>query len=191
MEGATAGTSHEARGIPSVVSSPEDHDPEDHREQVLCEAYEKSNFLIITRLRRAGLMDQAEDIAHEAWVRVWRDERFDSGRDPLPYVWTIARNLATDLLRRRGREVPLEVLGDVVAAEGDDMTVWCEEIDPAIAAVRSPQGRQVLMMQRGGREDDEIASHLGVSKNQVSVQRHRALREVRRHVRRGEGSGGE
>ncbi|MCX4739516.1 RNA polymerase sigma factor [Streptomyces antibioticus] len=191
MEGATAGILHEARGIPSVVRSPEDHDPEAHREHVLREAYGKSNFLIITRLRRAGLMDQAEDIAHEAWVRAWRDERFDAGRDPLPYVWTIARNLATDLLRRRGREVPLEVLGDVVAAEDDDMTVWCEEIDPAIAAVRSPQGRQVLMMQRGGREDDEIASHLGVSKNQVSVQRHRALREVRRHVRRGEGSGGE
>ncbi|MFD7133295.1 RNA polymerase sigma factor [Streptomyces sp. NPDC059894] len=174
-----------------MVSGAEDHhDPEAHRERVLRTAYEESNHLVIARLRRAGLGDQAEDIAHEAWVRVWRDRRFDPGREPLPYVWTIARNLATDLLRRRGREVPLEVLGDA-AAEDDERTLWREEIDPAIATVRSTQGRRVLMMQRDGREDDEIASHLGVSKNQVRVQRHRALRTVRRHVGNGEGSGDE
>ncbi|MEH0658532.1 sigma-70 family RNA polymerase sigma factor [Streptomyces stelliscabiei] len=192
MEGAAAVRASKAGENPPVVSSPEDRpDPKAHREWVLHKAYREHNTLIIARLRKAGLMDLAGDIAHEAWIRALRDERFDPNREPLPYIWTIARNLAKDLLRRRGREVPLEVLGDAATPEDDTLLLWREEIDPAIATVRSAQGRQVLMMQRDGREDDEIASHLGVSKNQVSVQRHRALREVRRHVGLGEGSSGE
>lgn len=47
----------------------------------------------------------AEDALHDAFLRAWRHlDRFQAGRPFRPWLLTVARHAATDLLRTRGKE---------------------------------------------------------------------------------------
>jgi RNA polymerase sigma-70 factor (ECF subfamily) len=52
----------------------------------------------------------AEDVVQDSFILVWRNARtFDPGRGPaMPWLARIVRNQCFDLLRRRGREAPLD-----------------------------------------------------------------------------------
>lgn len=55
-------------------------------------------------LRLTGSLDEARDLAQEAFVRAWiHRERFDASRPFAPWVLAIVRRLGVDRLRRRAR----------------------------------------------------------------------------------------
>lgn len=54
----------------------------------------------------AGERGLAEDALQETFLRAWRHlDRFQSGRAARPWLLTIARHAATDLMRTRGKEL--------------------------------------------------------------------------------------
>ncbi len=61
-------------------------------------------------LRMVRRRDLAQEVLQEAFVAVWRHAAsFDESRgDAFAWLAAITRNRAIDLLRRRGREVPLD-----------------------------------------------------------------------------------
>lgn len=61
-------------------------------------------------LRMVRQRDLAEEVLQDAFVAVWRHAgSFDRGRGPaFGWLAAILRNQAIDLLRRRGREAPLD-----------------------------------------------------------------------------------
>lgn len=61
-------------------------------------------------LRMVRQRDLAEEVLQDAFVAIWRHaESFDRGRGPaFGWLAAIVRNRAIDLLRRRGREGPLD-----------------------------------------------------------------------------------
>lgn len=54
--------------------------------------------------RRCGNAEDAEDLAQETMLRVWRNlEKYESGRPFEPWLFAVARNLATSQYRDRRR----------------------------------------------------------------------------------------
>lgn len=64
-------------------------------------------------LRMVRRRDLAEDVMQEAFLAVWRRAaRFDRNRGTaLAWLAAVLRNQAIDLMRRRGREAPLDPAG--------------------------------------------------------------------------------
>lgn len=69
----------------------------------LVDRYERR--LVAFLARRCGDATAAEDLAQESFVRAWRSiGRYDARRRFSTWLFTIGARLATDHLRRRGRE---------------------------------------------------------------------------------------
>jgi RNA polymerase sigma-70 factor (ECF subfamily) len=138
---------------------------------------------------RAFPHEDAEEVAQETLCRVYA--RFDQLRpesDPWPWMTTIARNIARDLIRARSRvtTVDADLMGSFVTAHtpgADDIAVSHENVQEVRSALELlPMGqRRILRM----REVDElscveIADFLGIQPNTVRQQLFRARRALAR-----------
>jgi RNA polymerase sigma-70 factor (ECF subfamily) len=89
--------------------------------------------LVMRMLQRR---DVAEEILHDAYLRIWHNAAaFSAQRGPaMSWMAAIVRNAALDRLRRQRREVPLDALPDYD-------TLIDEADGPAAAALASAEGR--------------------------------------------------
>lgn len=147
----------------------------------LVRRYERRVFgLARTMVGDPGL---AEDIAQEAFVRVWRHAAiFDAWRGSVAnWILTITRNLAIDALRVR-RAVPIAeddpAWVDLVSTERtpEDATVLSDAAGRVRLALRSlpaEQRRAVVLAGLYGRTAAEIASSeavpLGTAKSRIRL----------------------
>jgi RNA polymerase sigma-70 factor, ECF subfamily len=131
---------------------------------------------------RLGDVDQAEDIAQEAFVRLL-DFRPDH---PAAWLFTVAANLASDETRvAEGRRrhlalIRVEEAGDEV--DPSEVLVRSEEIAHvrrALAAL-SERDRTLLLLHHEGCRYREIAQHLGVAPSSVGSLLTRAQRRFAR-----------
>ena len=64
-----------------------------------------AGFALNVAARIQGNTSDVEDVVHDAFLRAWRHlDRFQAGRPFRPWLLTVARHAATDLLRTRGKE---------------------------------------------------------------------------------------
>ncbi|MFE9258778.1 RNA polymerase sigma factor [Streptomyces sp. NPDC006879] len=152
------------------------------------DAYQRKTLGFL-RCRYPVLTGYHEDIWQEAFVRTARAcqrGRLDPARDPYHYLRKAAENLARDAVEER-REEPVDEerlrrAQESVAARGGPETRASEEIRevlrPAIDRMRATQRRAVVELQSLGLEDQEIADNLRVPRQQVAVQRSRAVDEL-------------
>jgi RNA polymerase sigma factor (sigma-70 family) len=131
---------------------------------------------VLTRNR-----DEADDVTSEAFARAFR--AWQSGREPsgptLPWLLTIARNIATDGWRR-GRRIlarPPESTGPSDTAQLEAM-LWLE----SVVAVLPPRQREVIAL-RYHREltDADIGTVMGLSESGVRSLVARAIDNLRKH----------
>jgi RNA polymerase sigma-70 factor (ECF subfamily) len=120
--------------------------------------------------RVLGDRAEAEDVAQEAMMRLWRaagDWRQDGGAEPATWLYRVVANLCTDRLRRRGRTDPLDdpdmaadgapgVLAQMVHA--DRMAA----LDAALARLPDRQRQAVVLRHDEGLSNPEIAEILEV-----------------------------
>ena len=118
--------------------------------------------------------DEAEEVVGDVFVQVWRHiDQHDARRGPLvPWILSIARNRALDVLRRRRRwwrktERIAEAQGgpeDAVASTPHEAAVpgWPvhREVHAALAALPEEQRRVVLLSYFEGLSHREIARRL-------------------------------
>ncbi|MEU3431720.1 RNA polymerase sigma factor [Streptomyces gardneri] len=127
----------------------------------------------------------AEDAAAELLLRAAKDwERIGNLANPVGYLLTAARNLAIDMARQRQRMTPTEEGALYALLDRVPPTDFSDEglsdvVREAVDSMRPSKRRQVVSLQSHGLTDAEIAATLGISQNQVYVQRHRAVRELR------------
>ncbi|WP_159046570.1 RNA polymerase sigma factor [Streptomyces sp. XY413] len=142
----------------------------------------------------------AEDIAAEVFLRAYRDwDHIGELRNPAGYLFKAAQNRALDIHRRLQREPLLDdgLLDELAtrsnpleraaqpAYPGSDSSDPAKEVArQAVGAMRPSRRRQVALLQQQGLTDIEIATVLGISRNQVQVQRHHAVRELREQLKR-------
>ncbi|MFJ3630820.1 RNA polymerase sigma factor [Streptomyces sp. NPDC090112] len=131
----------------------------------------------------------AEEVTAEAIVRVYeRWIRIDGMANPDAYLMTVARNLLIDNLRHQRRVSTVDDLALAqIPAQPANPTAESELLGTVIASIegmRMGQRREVVQLQSRGLADAEIAAVLGISMNQVHVQRHRAISELRKQLHR-------
>jgi RNA polymerase sigma-70 factor (ECF subfamily) len=123
---------------------------------------------------------ETEDLAQEVFLSAWRSLR--RLRDPAafgPWICRIARNRATDFLRRRGhrRTEPLEE-----PAVGAPPSAEAREALEAIRALPSAYRETLLLRLVEGLSGPEIAARTGRTPGSVRVNLHRGMRLLRERL---------
>jgi len=129
-------------------------------------------------LRRSG-RDSADiaDLRQEVYLRVCEYAEKEIPHPVKPLVFTIARNLLIDQVRR-GQVIPIEAMADLDAANvaadtpGPDRTIMAREelllLRGALDRL-SPRCREAVIMRRiEGLSRREIALRMGITENTVS-----------------------
>ncbi|MER7111049.1 RNA polymerase sigma factor [Streptomyces sp. NPDC000229] len=135
---------------------------------------------------------QGQDVAQEAFLRVTRaclTGRAVPGKHLMAYLLGAAYNLAVSTFRRE-RTV---LVADTVLARlqerrlpppAMDLRVLHELVVPAIEEMVPGSRKRIVELQARGLEDKEIAEVLDISLENLRVQRHNAIVELRRRLRR-------
>lgn len=151
--------------------------------------------------RILGDDDEAGEVVSDVFVQVWMNiAQHDASRGPLvPWVLSIARNRALDLLRRRRRwfkkaeRLHVEQGGQVMKAETAErgeaaVPGWPvhEEVHRALAALPEDQRQAVTLAFFEGLSHSEIAKRtgtpLGTVKTRMRIAQQK-LAESLKHVR--------
>lgn len=137
--------------------------------------------------RLLGNSADAQDVAHDAYARVYPRIQDNSARNPEAVLYTTARRLAINQLRRREiapvESRPLAVEGAASAVPGVAQQVMARQelqrLEAAIAAL-PPGCRSVLLLRKVELlSHREISSRLGIAVSTVEKQHARALRLLR------------
>jgi RNA polymerase sigma factor (sigma-70 family) len=141
--------------------------------------------LVGTWTRRLRSRHQAEDLTHDAFVRVLES---DSGSvlQPRAYLHQTARNIAVDTWRREDRRALLELEAvDCSIPQSGDPEAFMHAIQLADSIERAltelpVNCRKVFIWQKlEGLTQAEIAERMGLSKNMVEKYMIRTLRHLR------------
>lgn len=144
--------------------------------------------LIGTWTRKLRNRQQAEDLAHDAFVRVLESER-EAVEQPRAYLHQTARNIAVDGYRREDRRQSLEQQAlDLAPPPTDDPEAYVNALQLADSVERAlaelPLNcRKVFIWQKlEGLTQAEIAERMGLTRNMVEKYMIRTLRHLREHL---------
>lgn len=157
-----------------------------------------SPWVLGVAYRILGDDDEAGEVVGDVFVQVWMNiAQHDASRGPLvPWVLSIARNRALDVLRRRRRwfkkaeRLHLEQSGQVEEALPGEASVpgWPvhQEVHRALAALPEDQRQAVTLAYFEGLSHSEIAKRtgtpLGTVKTRLRIAQQK-LAEALKHVR--------
>ena len=136
-----------------------------------------------------GPAQEAEDLTAETYTRAWKTRQTFHGNQKAALGWLlhIARNLAIDLSRRRKvreveEDVDVELLLDPKLSPEVDVIEW-EQIKQLWQMLNtlSEETREMLVLRYMlGWQVKQIAEHLEMSENNVSVAMRRAIKGLQR-----------
>lgn len=146
-----------------------------------------------TWLIRSGSSDtQAEELAQEALVKVWRKAaQFNPAHaGASTWIFTIARNLRVDLLRRQG--APMQELDENALAELPDLAAPPDEalhaqrrerkVRAALAQLTTEQAQVIRLSYFDDQAHAQIAAALGIPLGTVKSRIRLALNQLRRLI---------
>jgi RNA polymerase sigma factor (sigma-70 family) len=139
-------------------------------------------------LKRLGAPDsQAEDIAQEVMLTVWRKaDSYDPGKAGVgTWIFTIARNLRIDALRRERRPAldadDARLVTDAAPLPDEDVAAMRQQqqVRAALRALPEDQAKVVTMAFYDGKSHGEIAAALALPLGTVKSRLRLAFRKVR------------
>lgn len=152
--------------------------------KLIYEDYKAYIFAVMRSV--AGRQEDAEDLTVDFFVRLWQQaDSYRPGSGHKTWMTTIARNMAVDLVRRSGREIPAD---DVRETEDDSLTSPSAEDEvlapmnfrEAIASL-SAQKQQIMVMKIVGQMTfEEISRILGIPIGTVTWHYQDSLKRLRR-----------
>ena len=145
--------------------------------------------LVYTAFSLVGDWDLAEQLAQEAYLRLWRRWRWISDPQAAPmYLQRTVVNLSRETIRRKVIERrALRTRGPERAAAAGPDPAALVELRRAIAALPVRKRECVVLRFLLGLSEAETAELLGISVGTVKSQTHKGLRLLREHL---DGPGG-
>ncbi|WP_135501450.1 RNA polymerase sigma factor [Roseovarius aestuariivivens] len=136
--------------------------------------------------RLLGRRDQAEDVAQEAMLRLWRvAPDWRSGEAKVTtWLYRVTANLCTDRLRRRGRTTPLDAIPEpvdaaVTPAQALQRQARADALQAALDALPERQRQAVVLRHIEEIGNPEIAEIMGLSVEAVESLTARGKRALR------------
>ena len=148
--------------------------------------FEYYEELVGTWTRRLKCRHQAEDLTHDAYLRILGTDP-DTIEQPRAYLHRTARNIAVDGWRRdERRTAPLDSLDEASHLDDPEAHMHAQQladgIEKALAEL-PPNCRQVFVWQKlEGLTQAEIAERMGLSRNMVERYMIRTLRHLRERL---------
>ena len=134
-----------------------------------------------------------EDVVQESFLRLWKARATQPVRSARGLLFTVARRVALDLLRR-GRISPIDAVEDMEQLQVPDdrpgvvETVGISEKVRLVAeapAILPPRCREVVVLRKiKGFSQREVAARLGIAEKTVDEQLARGIRRLEGHLRR-------
>lgn len=157
----------------------------------LVEHYQGAAFAMLRRL--LGPHPSIEDLAQEAFLRVWRGrDRYEAKGKFTTYLYRITYNLALNRLRddkrkplprmprdEDGIEMETPDLGSKSPEESADVPYWDGLVKGALAELPENQRAAVVLQHYDGLELHEIGEILGISPQATKSLLHRARGNLR------------
>ena len=128
-----------------------------------------------------GDAHEAQDIAQDAYVRVWESApSYRPQGSPMAWLLTVARNLARSRLRQSGRQTALdeEAWNAIPAAAPDVSHEDRLVLQDALARLGAEEGQIVLLHAVTGLKHREIAQLLELPLSTVLSKYHRGLKKL-------------
>ena len=166
----------------------------------LVDRYKQPIFNMIYRMLRDA--DEAEDIAQKVFIQVYKaSDRYKPTAQFSTWVFTIARNLTLNEIRRRSRKPNMDSIDAAAEPEGDaipreykdargrdasEETMQRElvgRIDLGISELPENQRAAILLCKDGDISYEEIAKVLGCSLSAVKSLLFRARETLKRRIK--------
>lgn len=155
-----------------------------HRHDASLKAYLRGAFPAV---------NDVEDVVQESYLRVWKTRTATPISSARAFLFTVARHLALDWLRRERRSpiTPVKELGELFALDhapdAREAASKAQDAEFLVDAIESlpPRCREIFILYHvEGLAQREIATRLGLSENTVAVQSTRGLQRCEEFVRR-------
>ena len=137
-------------------------------------------------LRMLGQRQDAEDVAQEVFLRVFRNlHRWDQVRPLRPWLLTIAANRCRTHLEERGRRpIPCDLQADLlpqrsVSQPQDD----AEEVQKAVLTLRQEYRQCFVLFYQQDLSVEEVAEILERPEGTIKIWLHRARKEIAEYFR--------
>jgi len=166
----------------------------------LVDRYKQPIFNLIYRMLRDA--DEAEDIAQKVFIQVYKaSERYRPTAQFSTWIFTIARNLTLNEIRRRSRKPNTDSLDATIDPEGDQIPreyrdvkskdareeamrrELLDRIDLGISELPENQRAAILLCKEGDVSYDEIAKILNCSVSAVKSLLFRARDTLKRRIK--------
>jgi RNA polymerase sigma factor (sigma-70 family) len=138
-------------------------------------------------------VNDVDDVIQESFLRIWKRRLADPILSSRAFLFTIARNLALDLVRR-GRISPIMTEKDfgamnVVedgqnAADVADANERIHALADAVSALPARCREIIILRKFKGLSQREVAEHFRISERTVEAQVARGIKRCESHLRR-------
>ena len=137
----------------------------------------RTHLPAVARLVRFRLGAPDEDVVSEVFLRAWRglDRYRDTGVPFVGWLFGIARNVAIDQIRSRGRTEPRDVLPDRGI---EPMTAELMTLRDAIDRLPTEQRQVIELKYLAACSNDEVAAAMGTTPGAVNAKQWRALKSL-------------
>ena len=137
-------------------------------------------------LHLLGDRGEAEDVAQEAFTRLWQQREDMSDERAGPWLLRVTRNLCLDRLRQRRPQVDLEDAALESAEHGPadrlGQSRLQQRLRAAIARLQEPYRSLVILRDIQQHSYDELAGVTGLSLPQVKTYLHRARQQLKQQL---------
>lgn len=130
--------------------------------------------------RMFGAAGDVEDLVQESLMAIHaRRGSYDRTRPVSAWVYAVARHKMVDHFRKNRREVSLETLEDILAAEGfEDACTARMDVGRLLQSLPVKQARAIRQTKMEGMSIAEAAGSAGISEADVKISVHRGLRAL-------------
>ncbi|MCP5524263.1 MAG: RNA polymerase sigma factor [Verrucomicrobiales bacterium] len=175
-----------------TIDQPATTDPGAAPGESLLEAFHQYQCALVGYTRQiTGDLDLARDVVQEAFLRLARERPQPSPDRLAPWLYTVCRNRALDVLRKERRMEPLETTQlELVVDQGHDPAAAAESRDEERVIMGFVEGlpanqREVVHLKfADGLSYREISELTGLSVGNVGFLLHNALNQLRRRIAR-------